>query len=263
MNTKSSFATAVVAAVAAIGLSAAFQPAPASASVIDNFTVPVTATASGGSGVFSVSASDGTFGPFNQRTAGAIWSQNTTRANRTVSAISTGTGVGRLQLFQSSTSSGSTNPEQAYSEFLYENAGGAPVNLQTLGTAFSITTLATSTTGDFRGFVDLYDEGGVVAQYTLSTMWAPNTTTTIPFTVFTDASPTLDLTKVQVVYVGIRNQNELVGATLNSATAEFASIAVVPEPTQIVSLAGIGLAYGAFRLRKLRRDRGTSEAAKA
>jgi hypothetical protein len=73
----------------------------------------------------------------------------------------------------------------------------------------------------------------------------------------------LDLTKVQVVYVGIRNQNELVGATLNSATAEFASIAVVPEPTQIVSLAGIGLAYGAFRLRKLRRDRGTSEAAKA
>jgi hypothetical protein len=35
------------------------------------------------------------------------------------------------------------------------------------------------------------------------------------------------------------------------------------KPTQIVSLAGIGLAYGAFRLRKLRRDRGTSEAAKA
>ena len=88
-------------------------------------------------------------------------------------------------------------------------------------------------------------------------MWAPNTTTEIPFSAFTG----VDFTQVDYLYVGIRNFGDFNASTINSATANFASISVVPEPTQMVSLAGIGLAYGAFRLRKLRRDRGTSEAA--
>ncbi len=62
---------------------------------------------------------------------------------------------------------------------------------------------------------------------------------------------------------GIINPIALSGTTTYDVSANFASISVVPEPTQMVSLAGIGLAYGAFRLRKLRRDRGTSEAARA
>ena len=260
MSAKSPFAAAVVAAIAALGVSAAFQPAAASPIVIDDFTVVQSATASGGSGIPTVFATDttqggATFGPFAGRELYGNWASNTPRPSRTVGAISNGS-FGQLQLTQTSTASGVTDAGEAYSYFGYD--GGTGVNLTTSGTSFSITTLATSSTGDFRGYMEISTGGGAQsARYDLGTMWAPNTTTEIPFSAFTG----VDFTQVDYLYVGIRNFGDFNASTINSATANFASISVVPEPTQMVSLAGIGLAYGAFRLRKLRRDRGTSEAA--
>jgi hypothetical protein len=65
---------------------------------------------------------------------------------------------------------------------------------------------------------------------------------------------------VDTVYVGIRNTATLAGSTAYSATANFTAI-TVPEPTHMVFVAGVGAALGAWRLRKLRRSRGESEAA--
>jgi hypothetical protein len=45
-----------------------------------------------------------------------------------------------------------------------------------------------------------------------------------------------------------------------SASVTFTEIALVPEPTHMVFVAGIGAALGAWRMRKLRRNRAASEA---
>jgi hypothetical protein len=144
-----------MAAVAMVGFSAAFQPAAASPIVIDDFTLVLSATATGGSAEGTVLAGEqdgGTFGPFDKRELNARWTQNTVRAPRTVSAISTGSS-GRLQLITSVTSSGSTPSNGAQSSFRYSLEDASSVDLTTSGNAFQIQTLATVPAPGFEGYL--------------------------------------------------------------------------------------------------------------
>ncbi len=53
----------------------------------------------------------------------------------------------------------------------------------------------------------------------------------------------------------------VVNRTWNLPNGEVVQIFSVPEPTHMVFVAGVGAALGAWRMRKLRRNRGESEAA--
>jgi hypothetical protein len=76
-------------------------------------------------------------------------------------------------------------------------------------------------------------------------------------------STSFDWTQVNGLGYGLGRSQSLPGspslAVPNNAafatSVSLDSITIVPEPTQMVSVAGIGAAYGAWRLRKLRRSR--------
>lgn len=251
---------AVAAAISAFVFSAAFSPAEASPIVLDNFSLPFTVSGTAiGNESFLTSAETipGTFGGFTDREQAIYYLQSSPRGTRTGSAISTGT-TGLLQLTNSGTGTGVTSPNNAYAYFGYDS--NSVVNLSAGGNnSFSVQTLATSSTpgSSFVGYMEVSTGGGAqTARVTLGSMWAPNTSTSIPFSSFTAVNPNVDFTAVDFVYVGITNRNTLAGSTAYNATANFAAISVVPEPTtQLGSLAGIGAAYGAWRLRKARRAR--------
>ena len=87
--------------------------------------------------------------------------------------------------------------------------------------------------------------------------WAPNTTYNVPFSAFTG----IDFTQLSAYAVGFAPLVDSSGASVDlagnvpfSSTATFTQISVVPEPTQIVLVAGVGAALGMWRLRKLRRN---------
>jgi hypothetical protein len=128
---------------------------------------------------------------------------------------------------------------------------------------FWIETAATSSTPSnaFKGFIQVSTLGSAeTVTYDLPGMWAPNTGTGILFSTLSAINPDLDFTKVDGVYVGIRNTATLPGSTAYNATANITAISV-PEPTQMVFVAGVAATLGAWRMRKLRRNRGESEAA--
>lgn len=198
MSVRSSFSAAVVAALAMVGFSAAFQPAAASPIVIDDFTQTLSATSSGGSTIGNVNnqgSDTGSFGPFEVQEIYSSWSSGATRPSRSVGAISTGSS-GQLYLSQTTTASGTTAANGARSYFGYAPSVGT-VNLTTSGT-FLITTLATSSTGAFRGYMEISTLGGG-AVVDLGSMWAPNTTTSIPFSAFTAVNPNVDFTQVDIM----------------------------------------------------------------
>jgi hypothetical protein len=259
MRFKNSYAAAVAAAVAAVVFSAAFQPAEASIIVIDDFTEVQTDTGSGSDAAVAINNDLFTpsFGGFDQRGFLGSYPQSTPRGFRTVSASSSG-GQGTLLLSNNGVGSGTTSAAQgsfgpAYNRIDYYNTT-SPYTVDLTGqqyAGFWIETLSTSATptGSFKGFVEVYDIDNGYARYTLPSMWPANTAIGIPFTSF----PGVDFEKVTQLTVGIINTTPLAGSTAYNATANFDLIAV-PEPTQMVSVAAVGAMFGAWRLRKLRRN---------
>lgn len=253
---------AVAAAISAIVFSAAFSPAEASPIVLDKFSVAGTASGTAGSGTTALSVSGtgtGVFGPFNRRVLSAGYTQTSTQGTRTASSVSTGTGTGLLQLTNVGTGTGTTSTGAASASFKYATDTGNSWGLNNDGNdRFWIETLATSSTSgsSFVGYIEVVTGGNdQTARVTLPSMWAPNTGISIPFSSFEAVNPLVNFFEVDSVTVGIVNQAPLSGATAYNATANFAAISVVPEPPQMASLAGIGAAYGAWRLRKGRRAR--------
>jgi hypothetical protein len=125
--------------------------------------------------------------------------------------------------------------------------------------------ISASATGSLGGFVVVSNNTTLTSsRYDLPgfAFWAPNTTYFIPFTSFVGNA---DFTDIEVIEVGFDQygsnggSNVLPGNVVYDAKAQFTLIAV-PEPTQMVFVAGVGAALGAWRLRKLRRNRAASEA---
>ena len=263
MRFKNSLAAAVAAGVSAVVFSAAFQPAEATLIVIDDFTQATGTTSVTGTSATDVtaSASAAITGPlFNTRVRTAYVSQSPTRQGRTVLS-SVGSGVGTLTISTSGTTTADVIP---VGEFNYNNPfGTVDLLAATAGDfqGFKIVTGATnsSSTGLLGGYVYAYNNNnGTSSIYYLPSgaFWAPNTTYSIPFTSFTGDA---NFASIEGVSVGFDQyasgpSTVLPGNVAYNATAQFTLIAV-PEPTHLVSVAGIGAAYGAWRLRKLRRSR--------
>jgi hypothetical protein len=266
MHIRSSFAAAVAAAMSAVVFSAAFQPVQASIIVIDDFTQSQSATNSGGSNIANVSATDnksGDFGGFSDRATNATYGQASTRGVRTVQSTSNSSGTGTLQLTNDGAGNGTTPVSFSNGAFSYFGYLGTSIDL-TGQQGFWIETAATSSTpaNAFKGFMQVSTLGSAeTVTYDLPGMWAPNTGTGILFETLLAINSNLDFTQVDAVYVGIRNTGTLDGSTAYNATANFTAISVVPEPSQMVFVAGVGATLGAWRLRKLRRNRAAAEAA--
>jgi hypothetical protein len=270
MRTKTSYAAAVAATVAAVVFSAAFQPAEASIIVIDDFTQAQTSTASGvGNPVSDTDDQAGSFGVFDSRETNGAYGQLETRGTRTVLASSNGTGTGTLTLTNNGAGTGVTEPDfglnGAFASLGYTVDSAVNLTGQQYS-GFWIETAATSSSpgGAFKGFLYVSTLGGSQdVLYDLPGMWAPNTSTEILFSTLQAINPALDFTAVDGLFVGIRNTDTLAGSQSYTATADFTLIAAVPEPTQMVSVGAVGAMFGAWRLRKHRRDRMTAGEATA
>jgi hypothetical protein len=138
--------------------------------------------------------------------------------------------------------------------------------------------LIAATTGDFAGFV--IKTGSIAtlpagalsyvrvgtntdlnfAAFNILPSWAPNQTYYIPFSSFDSTGSPLpaDFTSVTSVQVGF--SANVPGNVPSTGNVQFTLVAV-PEPTQMVFVAGVAATLGAWRMRKLRRSRGESEAA--
>ena len=253
---RSSFATLVAVAGAALMFSVALPTANGSILVIDQFTQSGTAASFGGSTVNTVTGSitvSGTFGVFDRRGQEVLYAQAASRGFRVADAISTGTGSGALRLINTGLGNGLTIPGDANSYFTYFSGDGSSKDLTgQQSTGFRVETLVTfaSPPGSFVGYMQV-TTGGFAnsAEVLFPSMWDANTGIEIPFSSF----PGLDFTQVDVVTIGIKNPATLAGSMTYNAFAEFASISVVPEPSQLVLVASVGATLGAWRLRKLRR----------
>lgn len=197
----------------------------------------------------------GTFGVFDRRLQEALYDQGPSRGFRTADAISTGTGSGVLRLINAGLGTGLTLPGDAFSCFRYFSDDGSSKDLTgQQSTGFRVETLATlaSPAGSFVGYMEVITGGTANSQTAgvlFSSMWDANTGIDIPFSSF----PGLDFTQVDVVTIGIKNPGTLAGSLPYTADANFASISVVPEPSQLVLVASVAATLGAWRLRKLRR----------
>jgi hypothetical protein len=108
--------------------------------------------------------------------------------------------------------------------------------------------------------MSVQSEGGLQSgDYSLPSNWAPNQTYYIPFASFVPSGDPVNFAAVSYFAFGF-NVDPAPGNVSSSGQVEFTLVAV-PEPTHMVSVAGVGAALGAWRLRKLRRNRGESEAA--
>jgi hypothetical protein len=257
MRFKNSYAAAVAAAVSAVVFSAAFQPAEAALITIDNFTQATgTNSVSGTSTTEFVTDSVSITGPFDTRDR-AIGDNidNPPRPFRTYST-SVGSGVGTLSYAISGTTSG----QDVYLDgsFVYTNTGG-DVDLLALtaggSPGFFIETGPNTTLPAIaQSYLSVQSEGGAQTGLVyLPGNWAPNQTYYIPFSsIVADFDP-INFAAVSFVSVGFLVEPAS-GTVSSSGQVEFTLVAV-PEPTHMVSVAGVGAALGAWRLRKLRRSR--------
>jgi len=120
-------------------------------------------------------------------------------------------------------------------------------------------------------WIAAYDVNGSYAQWNIPAMTSGTYTalyTSASWLYFDQNGQTIpgtsfDWTQVNNIGYALGRYQQLSGSPSLSVpnNAAFAtsvsldSIMIVPEPTQMVSVAGIGAAYGAWRLRKLRRSR--------
>jgi len=108
-------------------------------------------------------------------------------------------------------------------------------------------------------YVFVADLVGNVYYHTLPSkpFWTSFTTYDIPFSAF----PGVDFTQAGILSVGMSPQTGTDGSSVPvagnvaySSSATFTEISLVPEPTHLVLVAGVGAALGMWRLRKLRRN---------
>ncbi len=281
MRIQNSYAAAVAATVAAVVFSAAFQPAAnATTIVIDSFTNNITPNPSGTStsaiGTNIVVAAPDSFGApsgtvYDER-AFSILAQQNTGSNRTAATFS-GTfntiaggggslsyGYGKTAL-TSGTAYTNLNIQTA---FQYNNTTFTPFDW----TSFSNTALRiTKSSGTFSGAatagnpvtlqVDDSLGNSSIAVLTRAE-WFSSNTVLVDYTSFVAATPDpADFTDINTFYIldVYAPNNPANRAASVEAGVTLTEIALVPEPTHMVSVAGIGAAYGAWRLRKLRRSR--------
>jgi hypothetical protein len=259
MRFTNSYAAAVAAAVAAVVFSAAFQPVQAAPILIDNFTTGITGTTATGTSSF-VSANlstSGSFGVFDSRDSLGRSIQSTPRGSRTTSVGVFNSGTGTVLLSNNGAGAGSLSGNEA--EIAYSSP--TLVNLTTGGNdGFQITTGAVSNNlSSMSAYVWVNDPNGTY-YYTLpsKSFWTSFTTYNVPFSDF----PGIDFTQVGIIGVGMSPQPDSEGSTsvpvagnvAYSSSATFTEISVVPEPTQLGLVAGVGAALGMWRLRKLRRN---------
>ncbi len=267
MRLQSFFATAVAAAVAAVVFVSATQPVEAALVTIDNFTL--------GSGTETVTNSTDALGSativyeplttsLGVRQMEVVFYRETESYPPITSSVSVGAGVGTMSVQSTGTSAALMNG-YAFLAYLPQSSPTADLLAMTAGDAqvFKIVTgsacFSNVSPSLLPAFVDVSSLGAGTGfgRVDLPSFWAPNTTYFIPFSAF----PGVDFTLVQQVSVGFGNSGAfLLDTTPLNATAEFTLVAV-PEPSQMVFVAGIGATLGAWRLRKLRRNRAASEAA--
>ena len=260
MRFKNSYVAAVAAAVSAVVFSAAFQPVQAAPILIDNFTTAIGGTTATGNTLYVSAQTSGSVGVsgLDFRTVLGRSNQSTPRGSRTTSVgvFNSGTGTLLLSSDGAGTASILNDAETTYDT---SDPSGA-VNLTTGGNdAFQIKTGAVSNNlSSMSAYVWVRDDVDVY-YYTLPSklFWNSFTTYTIPFTDF----PGVDFTKVSVLGVGMSPQPDSTGSAVLvagnvafSSSVTFTEISIVPEPTHLVLVAGVGAALGAWRLRKLRRN---------
>jgi len=231
MRFKNSYAAAVAAAVSAVVFSAAFQPAEASFIwYAQNVTSPSVGVRIDGQGSFNTSTMSGT-GPI-------VGPNNLINAAVTISSIAS-----------QGTITDNTDPENPLG--FYKSFPG--VFLSSSGTAIApgmSNFLATplTVTGDFvrfatrtSGSYSLQLDPAYVSGSPLSTsmfLEGYNMTTGVPTLGWSSAG----------TYA-----NPVVSGSWTLSNGETVQIYSVPEPTQMVFVAGMAAALGAWRLRKLRR----------
>ena len=263
MRFKNSLAAAVAAAVSAVVFSAAFQPVQAAPILIDNFTTAIGGTTATGNSPTVTAQIDGSVGVsgLDFRTVfGRSFQGLTPRGSRTTSVGVFNSGSGTLLLSSNGagTASIATDAETYYNT---SDPSGA-VNLTTGGNdAFQIKTGAVSNNlSSMSAYVFVADNVGSAYYHTLPTQsfWTSFTTYDIPFSAF----PGIDFTQVGIFGVGMSPQTDSTGSSQTvagnvafSSSVTFTEISLVPEPTHLVLVAGVGAALGAWRLRKLRRSR--------
>ncbi len=284
MRIRSSFATAVAAAVSAVVFSAAFQPAANAAPIVlDSFTnqsTPTTiasSTASLSPGNYLSTPANGTAGnptgslfPDRSFTATQVqlfFGAPTSPLQTMSGTFNTTTGTSLTMVNAKSAGSGTAaNVLQSYATLGYSS--GSPVDLAALGfvagDSIRIKKSAGSSPGTsaFGGNIQIASGTGLANYQLTAAQWFSNTTLDIPFSSFTGF---LDLTSVNQISMISRaildGESDVVKNQAFSASVTFTEIALVPEPTHMVFVAGIGAALGAWRMRKLRRNRGESESA--
>jgi hypothetical protein len=271
MRIRSSFATAVAAAVSAVVFSAAFQPAEAAPIILDNFsavTSGTTRTSSATSALIINGTTAGSYNGFDTRIGNvAMFQLGSPKSSRTLSTGVFASGTGTLSV--SSAGNGTAQIDSQSANFYYQNFNNTPVNFTNPGgiyDGFQIKTGSVSnSSGVMRATVYALDSASAEFTYFLPSdvFWASDTTYNIPFSAFAG----VDFTKLTTLGVGFAAIDSnldpvtVAGNVAYSSTATFTQISVVPEPTQMVFVAGVAATLGAWRMRKLRRNRGESEAA--
>jgi hypothetical protein len=273
MRFKNSYAAAVAAAVSAVVFSAAFQPAANAAPiVIDSFTnqsSPTTiasSTAALGGVNYLQTPGNGTAGvptgglfpnrEFNASQVQFFFGAPTSPLQTFSASFNTTTGTSLTMVNAKST--GSVTPANILQGYTNVSYFGSAVDIAALSMDSIRIKKAGSSPGtsEFTGTISI-GSGTGSAQYQLTAaQWFSNTTLDIPFSSFTGF---LDLTSVNRISVTssaiLDSQTDVVKNQAYSASVTFTEIALVPEPTHMVFVAGIGAGLGAWRLRKLRRSR--------
>ena len=285
MRIRSSFAAAVAAAAAAVVLSVALPTANATTIVIDTFTnsqspnpatFSTSATGTNTSGIFASGTPSGTVYDTRDLIVNYTQNQGSGRTPATLSGTAnavTGGGGSLLWTTNKTATAGTAYNNLGIPQSLsYSNTNSSGFDWTSFGNnALRITKSAgsfTTSSGTIPSFIlqiDVNDTDGGFASYPLTIAdWFSSTTLEIPYTSFQGS---VDFTKISSVLVdsswdmsgsGFTNAQKI-GSVNTSVT--LTEIALVPEPTQMVFVAGVGAALGAWRMRKLRRNRGESEAA--
>jgi len=219
MSFKNSYAAAVAAAVSAVVFSAAFQPAEASfVFYAEQVGANVVIT---GSGSFITSGSVGPGGaiPFQTNVAFPLTS------NVAAEFVANGSFVG---------------PNTALYAPLFSST---QPNVSTTGS----TVTASSSSGPYVGFSN--------STFTLPHGYLGLPTSYVSGSLISNTSTFNSTTLAAFGWTAGTYGSPVVNRSYTLSNGETVQILGVPEPTHMVSVAGIGAALGAWRLRKLRRSR--------
>jgi hypothetical protein len=222
MRFKNSYAAAVAAAVSAVVFSAAFQPAEASFVFYAEQVGPNVVITGSGSFITSGSVGPGGAIPFSTNLFFPLAANVGAESLTTGSFVAAPTAV-YAPLFSSTQPNVTTLSATAAA--ITASSSSGPI----LG--FSVGTFGTPS--GYLGLEPSYVSGSLISN---SATYNSTTLSAFGWTAGTYGSP-------------------VVNRSYTLSNGETVQILGVPEPTHMVSVAGIGAALGAWRLRKLRRSR--------